>query len=82
MYKYVNGKKVKMTKKEIKEQKAYQERWEKKDRANKYISLRQQAYKDEFGPTLEDQFDYIYHFGIENWRQAVKAIKLKYPKPS
>jgi hypothetical protein len=36
--------------------------------------------KDEY-PSFEDQFDELYHNGIDGWKSKIKAIKDKYPKP-
>ena len=32
-------------------------------------------------PSYADQFDTIYHQGIDAWKAEIKAIKDKYPKP-
>lgn len=32
-------------------------------------------------PSFEDQFDLIYHGGIDAWKAAIKFVKDKYPKP-
>ena len=33
-------------------------------------------------PTFADQFDLIYHSGIDAWKAKIKETKDKYPKPS
>jgi len=33
-------------------------------------------------PSFADQFDLIYHRGIDAWKTAIQAVKDKYPKPS
>ena len=33
-------------------------------------------------PSIEDQFDDIYHNGVAGWKTTIKAVKDKYPKPS
>ena len=33
-------------------------------------------------PSFEDQFDLIYHSGIDAWKAKIKETKDKYPKPS
>jgi hypothetical protein len=33
-------------------------------------------------PLLEEQFDQIYHEGVDAWKASIKTIKDKYPKPS
>lgn len=40
-----------------------------------YIAKRQAEY-----PSLPDQFDLIYHQGLEAWKTAIQAVKDKYPK--
>ena len=48
-----------------------------KDRdANAYKGLRRLAY-----PSIEDQLDIIYHFGLEAWKVKIKETKDLYPKP-
>jgi len=32
-------------------------------------------------PSWEDQLDNIYHNGIDKWKETIKAVKDKYPKP-
>ena len=32
-------------------------------------------------PSIEDQLDDMYHNGIDGWKETIKAIKDKYPKP-
>lgn len=46
-------------------------------RAVEYISKRKASY-----PSIEDQLDMIYHNGLDVWKDKIKAIKDKYPKPS
>jgi hypothetical protein len=31
-------------------------------------------------PSFADQFDKIYHDGIDEWKKVIKAVKDKYPK--
>ena len=33
-------------------------------------------------PSFADQLDLLYHGGYDAWRDAITAIKNKYPKPS
>ena len=40
----------------------------KKDRRNAY-------------PSIEDQFDKIFHEGVDAWKADIQAVKNKYPKP-
>lgn len=40
-----------------------------------YVQQRLSAY-----PTIEEQLDKIYHFGIDAWKEEIAAIKAKYPK--
>lgn len=38
------------------------------------------ARKTEY-PSIEDQFDLLYHGGYDAWRETIQAVKDKYPKP-
>ena len=40
-----------------------------------YKAKRQAEY-----PSLPDQFDLIYHQGLDAWKAAIQAVKDKYPK--
>lgn len=33
-------------------------------------------------PSIEDQLDTIYHYGIDAWKSEIADIKAKYPKPN
>lgn len=41
-----------------------------------YIFDRRNSY-----PTVEEQLDYIFHNGIDKWKEKIQDIKDKYPKP-
>ena len=41
-----------------------------------YKAKRQQAY-----PSFADQFDLLYHGGLDAWKAAIDAVKQEYPKP-
>lgn len=43
--------------------------------ANAYKELRAQEY-----PSYADQFDTIFHEGIDAWKAQIQAVKDKYPK--
>ena len=43
--------------------------------ATAYIAKRVAEY-----PTTGEQFDKIYHDGIDEWKKVIKAVKDKYPK--
>ena len=43
--------------------------------ANKYKELRAAEY-----PSFADQFDTIFHDGIDAWKEQINTIKEKYPK--
>ena len=43
--------------------------------ANKYKELRAAEY-----PSFADQFDTIFHEGIDAWKAQIQAVKDKYPK--
>ena len=40
-----------------------------------YAELRAAEY-----PSFADQFDLLYHGGIDTWQAAIQAVKDKYPK--
>ena len=40
-----------------------------------YRTLRAAAY-----PSFADQFDLLYHGGIEAWKAAIQSVKTRYPK--
>ena len=77
MYKIVNGKKVRLTKRE-RDARALEESQviEEKER-RRYIGLRRREY-----PSIEDQLDIIYHEGLQAWKLEIAKIKDKYPKPT
>jgi hypothetical protein len=43
--------------------------------ANAYKELRAKEY-----PSFADQFDTIFHEGLEAWKAQIQAVKDKYPK--
>lgn len=43
--------------------------------ANSYKELRSAEY-----PSYADQFDTIFHEGIDAWKAKIQAVKTKYPK--
>ncbi len=50
---------------------------EKADQANtNYQIVRKEAY-----PSVEEQLDYIFHNGIEAWKEKIQAVKDEFPKP-
>jgi len=42
---------------------------------NAYKDLRAAAY-----PSFADQFDTIFHDGLDAWKAQIQAVKTKYPK--
>lgn len=42
---------------------------------NAYKAQRAQAY-----PSIADQLDLLYHGGFDEWKAAITAVKLEYPK--
>ncbi len=44
-------------------------------KANEYKQLRAAAY-----PSFADQFDTIFHEGIDAWKAQIQAVKDRYPK--
>jgi hypothetical protein len=45
------------------------------DAANAYKAKRAAEY-----PSMADQFDLLYHGGIDGWKTVIQAVKTKYPK--
>jgi uncharacterized small protein (DUF1192 family) len=44
--------------------------------AKEYQRLREKEY-----PSYADQFDIIFHEGIDAWKAKIQEVKAKYPKP-
>ena len=44
--------------------------------AKEYQRKRARAY-----PSFADQFDLLYHGGLDAWKAAIDAVKQEYPKP-
>lgn len=44
---------------------------------NEYQRERAKAY-----PSFADQFDLLYHGGLDAWKAAIDAVKTRYPKPN
>ena len=44
--------------------------------ANAYKEQRAKAY-----PSFAEQFDLLYHGGLDAWKAAIDAVKQEYPKP-
>ena len=43
-----------------------------------------EAYKEQRArayPSFADQFDLLYHGGLDAWKAAIDAVKQEYPKP-
>jgi hypothetical protein len=52
--------------------------------ATSEIEAEKPLYKDDRAaeyPSIVDQLDDIYHNGIDGWKETIKAVKDKYPKP-
>lgn len=45
-------------------------------------AIKYKADRKENYPSFADQFDLIYHSGIDAWKAKIKETKDKYPKPS
>ena len=54
---------------------AEKNRLQKIEDANAYKTKRAAEY-----PSFADQFDLLYHGGMDAWKTAIKAVKDKYPK--
>ena len=62
---------------EAEELKLRQIEWEHYSKNNQYRIDRSLEY-----PRLEEQLDYIYHYGVDAWKtNVIDPIKNKYPKP-
>ena len=46
-----------------------------------YAALEYSRQRAEEYPSIVDQLDDIYHNGIDKWKETIKAVKDKYPKP-
>ena len=42
-----------------------------------YQIERREAY-----PSVEEQLDYIFHNGVDKWKERIQSIKDNYPKPT
>ena len=42
-----------------------------------YLHKRRLAY-----PSVEEQLDYVFHNGIDKWKERIQSIKNNYPKPT
>ena len=42
-----------------------------------YQIERREAY-----PSVEEQLDYIFHNGVDKWKERIQSIKNNYPKPT
>lgn len=76
----INGVKVDLTAEEVE---ATLDKWtdneharQVDEEANGYKKSRQKEY-----PSIADQLDDIYHNGIDAWKETIKAVKDKHPKP-
>ena len=49
-----------------------------------YLDTAKQNFKNQRMieyPSIEDQFDLMYHSGFDAWKAKIKETKDKYPKP-
>lgn len=49
--------------------------FEAEEKAVEYVALRAAAY-----PSFADQFDTIFHGGLDAWKAEIQAVKTKHPK--
>ena len=49
--------------------------FEAEEKAVEYVALRAAAY-----PSFADQFDTIFHRGIDAWKAEIQAVKTQFPK--
>lgn len=71
---------VPFTEKEIEEAKKADEEHRRQLAIKRYKHERAMAYEARFG-SLADELDFIYHNGLTKWKQEIKIIKERYPKP-
>ena len=57
-----------------------QDKWTAEYKAHVAATEYKGKRKDEY-PSFEDQFDELFHNGIDGWKAKIKAVKDKYPKP-
>lgn len=67
---------VPFTPEEEAEADARESAWVAEQAANGYKIQRAAEY-----PSFADQFDLLYHGGMDAWKAAIQAVKDKYPKP-
>ena len=48
--------------------------------ASKVIPLTHQELRAIEYPSFADQFDLLYHGGMDAWKTAIQTVKAKYPK--
>ena len=72
----VNGELVTLSDEEEKKLQEEVNKYSEQKKKTKYKIQRQMAY-----PSYADQFDTIYHQGLDAWKAEIKAVKDKYPKP-
>ena len=74
--KIVNGVRIELTEKEESDLRAEWVEIKAKKDAIQYQSDRRNAY-----PSYADQFDQIFHEGIDKWKETIQAVKDAHPKP-
>lgn len=60
----------------------------KKDVDDRIVILREQWLKNTYKrdrsaeyPSFADQFDMLFHHGVDYWKEKIQEVKDKYPKP-
>ena len=76
LYRNVDGVKVELTAEEVEATLAERAADKVKQEANQYIYDRQSEYT-----SYADQFDQIFHEGIDKWKETIQAVKDANPKP-
>lgn len=46
------------------------------------VDVSYQIERREAYPSVEEQLDYIFHNGVDKWKERIQNIKNAYPKPS
>lgn len=76
LHKMINGEKVYLSPEEEAELRAEWAKNSAESDKKKYISQRMAAYG-----RVEDQLDFIFHNGLDAWKEKIAKIKEEFPKP-
>ena len=76
LYRQVNDERIELTAEEEVEERDRRAKNEAEQAATQYARDRQSEY-----PSFADQFDQIFHEGIDKWKETIQAVKDAHPKP-